>query len=98
MKYILLKDRRRRILHFLFERRRNVLRAIVENINLTPRLRGQAYRALLQRPRDSSSTRRRNRCIMTNRPRAIVRRFGISRLIFRKLALDGILVGVKKAS
>lgn len=98
MKYRLLKDRRRRILHSLFERRRVVLRAIVENTNLTSRLRGQAYRALLSLPRDSSSTRIRNRCTLTGRSRAIVRRFGLSRLIFRKLALQGILFGVKKAS
>ena len=98
MKYRLLKDRRRRILHSLFEPRRNILRSIVENINLTPQLRGQAYRALLQRPRDASPTRIRNRCVLTNRPRAIVRRFGLSRLIFRKLALEGFLLGVKKAS
>lgn len=98
MKYRLLKDRRRRILHSLFERRRNVLRSIVENVNLAPRLRGQAYRALVQIPRDASSTRRRNRCVLTNRPRAIVRRFGVSRLRFRKLSLDGVFTGVKKAS
>ncbi len=98
MKYRLLKDRRRRILHSLFERRRVILRAIVENTKLRPRLRGQAYRALLSLPRDSSPTRRRNRCTLTGRSRAIVRRFGLSRLIFRKLALQGILFGVKKAS
>lgn len=98
MKYRLLKDRRRRILHSLFERRRIVLRSIVENTKLRPRLRGQAYRALLSLPRDASPTRRRNRCTLTGRSRAIVRHFGLSRLIFRKLALQGRLFGVKKAS
>ena len=98
MKYIILKDRRRRILHSLFERRRVVLRALVENLSLSPRIRGQAYRALLSLPRDASPTRIRNRCTLTGRSRAIVRSFGLSRLRFRKLALQGRLVGVKKAS
>jgi small subunit ribosomal protein S14 len=98
MKYRILKDRRRRVLYSLFERRRNVLRSIRENIALPARLRGQAYRALLSLPRDSSPTRRRNRCSVTGRSRAIVRRFHLSRLQFRSLALQGKLSGVKKAS
>lgn len=98
MKYIILKDRRRRILYSLFERRRAVFRSIRENSNLPTRLRIQAYRALIRLPRDSSITRLRNRCIVTGRPRAIVRTFGLSRLQFRQLALEGKLLGVKKAS
>jgi small subunit ribosomal protein S14 len=98
MKYRLLKDRRRRILHASFERRRIVLRSIMENFALPFALRGQAYRALLLLPRDSSMTRKRNRCALTGRSRAIVRKFGLSRLIFRQLALTGKLIGVKKAS
>ncbi len=98
MKYILLKDRRRRILYSLFERRRAVFRSIIENKNLPTRLRIQAYRALISMPRDSSITRVRNRCTVTGRSRAIVRSFGLSRLQFRQLALEGKLRGVKKAS
>jgi small subunit ribosomal protein S14 len=98
MKYALLKDRRRRILHSLYERRRQVLRAIRETLTLSPRLRGQAYRALLLLPRDSSRTRLRNRCTLTGRSRSTYRRFGLSRLRFRKLAWEGKLLGVRKAS
>ena len=94
----LLLDRRRRILSNLYEPRRRVLRALIEAQELPARLRGQAYRALLRLPRDSSPTRVRNRCPLTGRGRAIVRRFGLSRLIFRSLANSGRLVGVKKAS
>ena len=94
----LLLDRRRRVLANLYERRRRVLRALVEAHDLPPRLRGQAYRALLRLPRDSSPTRIRNRCPLTGRGRAIVRRFGLSRLRFRSLANAGRLIGVKKAS
>lgn len=98
MKYIILKDRRRRILYSLFERRRAVFRSIIENRALPSRLRIQAYRALVSLPRDSSVTRVRNRCVVTGRSRAIVRSFGLSRLQFRQLALEGKLIGVKKAS
>lgn len=94
----LLLDRRRRILVNLYERRRRVLRSIREAQHLPARLRGQAYRALLQLPRDSSPTRLRNRCPITGRSRAIFRRFGLSRIRFRSLANAGRLEGVKKAS
>ena len=49
-------------------------------------------------PRDSSPVRLRNRCQITGRPRAYIRRFGISRLKFRDMALDGKIPGVRKAS
>jgi len=86
MKYLILKDRRRRILHAYYEPRRNVLLSIVQNLELASTIRKQAYRALLRLPRESSITQRRNRCTLTGRPRAIYRRFGMSRLRFRKLA------------
>lgn len=53
---------------------------------------------LRQLPRDSNPTRLHNRCNVTGRPRAYYRKFGMSRLSFRKLALDGKIPGVVKAS
>ena len=44
------------------------------------------------------STRQRNRCKLCGRPRAFMRIFSMCRMCFRKLALDGALPGVKKAS
>lgn len=49
-------------------------------------------------PRNSSQIRQRNRCIETGRSRAFIRKFGVSRLVFREKALRGELPGVKKAS
>ncbi len=49
-------------------------------------------------PRDSSPVRLRNRCQITGRPRAYIRRFGISRIKFREMALEGKIPGVRKAS
>ncbi len=56
------------------------------------------YAALQKLPRDSSSTRLNNRCSMTGRVRGYYRKFGISRLTFRELALQGKIPGVIKSS
>ena len=49
-------------------------------------------------PRNSSPIRLRNRCVITGRPRAYSRKFGISRLVFREMALRGEIPGIKKAT
>lgn len=49
-------------------------------------------------PRNSSTTRWKNRCIETGRPHAYMRRFGLSRLSFREHASKGEIPGVTKAS
>jgi len=56
------------------------------------------YAALDKLPRNSSSVRLRNRCQLTGRPRGYMRHFGICRLVFRDMALDGKIPGVRKAS
>ncbi len=42
--------------------------------------------------------RHRNRCRLCGRPRAFIRHFGLCRICFRKLANEGLLPGVRKAS
>jgi small subunit ribosomal protein S14 len=49
-------------------------------------------------PRNSSPTRRKNRCIETGRPRGYMRTFGLSRIAFREHASKGEIPGVTKAS
>jgi len=49
-------------------------------------------------PRNSSPIRVRNRCAVTGRPRAYIRKFGLSRLTFRELAVEGKIPGVTKSS
>jgi small subunit ribosomal protein S14 len=49
-------------------------------------------------PRNSSPTRKKNRCIETGRPHAYMRTFGLSRLSFREHASKGEIPGVTKAS
>ncbi|MGE7767779.1 30S ribosomal protein S14 [Peribacillus sp. NPDC096540] len=55
-------------------------------------------KALAKLPRDSSPTRLHNRCGVTGRPRGYMRKFNMSRIVFRELAHKGHLPGVKKAS
>ena len=56
------------------------------------------YQGLALLPRNSSPVRLKNRCKLTGRPRGYIRRFGISRIKFRELALQGKIPGVKKTS
>lgn len=57
-----------------------------------------AYKKLARIPRDSSRTRYRNRCQVTGRPRAYMRKFRMSRMSFRQLAHEGKIPGVTKSS
>ena len=56
------------------------------------------YEALSKLPKNSSAVRMHNRCKLTGRPRGYMRQFGISRVMFRKMALEGKIPGITKAS
>jgi small subunit ribosomal protein S14 len=56
------------------------------------------YAGLAKLPRDASPTRLVNRCAMSGRRHAYIRKFGVSRLTFREAALNGLIPGVVKAS
>lgn len=56
------------------------------------------YAGLDKLPRNSSAVRLKNRCQLTGRPRGYMRHFGICRVTFRDMALDGKIPGVRKAS
>jgi small subunit ribosomal protein S14 len=56
------------------------------------------YAALSNLPRDASPTRSHNRCQITGRSRGFLRKFKISRIMLRELALAGQIPGLKKAS
>lgn len=56
------------------------------------------YEGLDALPRNASPVRLHNRCKLTGRPKGYMRRFGISRVLFRQMASDGKIPGVTKAS
>jgi small subunit ribosomal protein S14 len=91
------QKRRERQVKLKWEKRRELKKRILD-INLPEEERSNARIALNKMPRDSAPTRLRNRCQMTGRPRGYIRKFGVSRLTFRELALNGLIPGVTKAS
>jgi small subunit ribosomal protein S14 len=56
------------------------------------------YAGLAKLPRDASPVRLVNRCSVSGRRHAHIRKFGVSRLVFREMALSGLIPGVTKAS
>jgi small subunit ribosomal protein S14 len=90
-------DRRKKVVK-LHRQRRDELKKQVKNLKASIEERQLAVMELAQLPRDASPTRLRNRCIMTGRPRGYYRKFGLSRIALRDLALRGELPGVVKAS
>jgi len=74
------------------------LKALIKNPNTSLEDRDIAVARLDKLPKSSSKIRIRNRCFKTGRPRGIIRRFKLSRLSFREMALRGEIPGVTKAS
>ena len=56
------------------------------------------YEGLQKLPKNASPVRLHNRCKITGRPKGYMRTFGISRVLFRKMANSGLIPGVKKSS
>jgi small subunit ribosomal protein S14 len=56
------------------------------------------FKGLDELPKNSSKVRLKNRCQLTGRPRGYIRYFGLSRVMFREMALAGKIPGIKKAS
>jgi small subunit ribosomal protein S14 len=90
-------DRRKEVVK-LYRKRREELKKLTRDLELTQAERQQATFELSKLPRDASPTRVRNRCILTGRPRGYYRKFGLSRIALRDLARRGELPGDVKAS
>jgi len=56
------------------------------------------YDELDKLPRNASPVRQHNRCLLTGRPKGYMRKFGICRVKFRQMALEGKIPGITKAS
>lgn len=80
-------------------RERKKERMVAKYAELRKRLKEEGdYDALDKLPRNSNPIRLHNRCKLTGRPKGYMRHFGINRVKFRDMALDGKLPGVTKAS
>jgi small subunit ribosomal protein S14 len=81
------------------ERNERVKQTVAKYADLRHKLKADGDYAALQRlPRDASPTRVRNLCALTGRSRSVYRKFKISRLMLRKLALEGKIPGMRQAS
>ncbi|QJC37371.1 30S ribosomal protein S14 [Enterobacteriaceae endosymbiont of Donacia thalassina] len=78
--------------------KRKKLKKIISDINTSDKSRWDAIFKLQSLPRDSSLSRQRNRCKITGRPHAFLRKFGLSRIKLREAAMKGDIPGLKKSS
>lgn len=92
------KQRRREKLVRKYAAKRAEFKRIANDMSLSPEERLQARQKLAALPRNSSPVRLRTRCIVSGRPRAVYRKFMLSRIAFRELAHAGHLPGIHKAS
>jgi small subunit ribosomal protein S14 len=56
------------------------------------------WEGLQKLPRNASPVRLHNRCALTGRPRGYLRKFGVCRNVFRELAVEGKIPGIRKSS
>jgi small subunit ribosomal protein S14 len=92
------KNNRRAKMAKQYGPKRAKLKAIVMNKELSFEERFDAQMKLAELPRNSAKNRYRNRCEMTGRPRAVYRKFKLSRIALRELGSFGMLPGVIKSS
>lgn len=74
-------------------------RMVAKYADLRAKLKAEGnWEELDKLPKNSSKVRLHNRCLLTGRPKGYMRRFGINRVTFRQMALEGKIPGVTKAS
>ena len=78
--------------------RRTALKELINNINTSDEDRAVAQEKLNALPRDSSPSRKRNRCSITGRPHGVYSKFGLGRNKLREAAMNGEIPGLTKAS
>jgi small subunit ribosomal protein S14 len=92
------KNNRRKEKSARYVKHRSELRETAVNMKLSDDVRAEAQLKLQKLPRDTNPNRVISRCYLTGRPRGNLRKFGLSRMKFRELALMGKIPGVTKAS
>ncbi|XP_054623357.1 28S ribosomal protein S14, mitochondrial [Dunckerocampus dactyliophorus] len=93
----MLRDVKRRQMAFDYADERLRINSLRKNTILPKELQELADKEIAALPRDSCPVRIRNRCVMTSRPRAVKRRWRLSRIVFRHLADYSQLSGIQRA-
>jgi len=78
--------------------KRAELKKIIRDLNAGEEDRAAAVAKLNSLPRDSSPSRKRNRCSITGRPHGVYRKFGLGRNKLREAAMKGEIPGLTKSS
>ena len=92
------RDRKRVRLVQKYEKKRAELKSIIVGTDSSYDEKEEARVKLQKLPRDSSKSRIRNRCSLTGRPHGYYRKFGLARNELRRLAMEGHIPGLVKAS
>lgn len=92
------KNLRRERMVKQFSNRRQRLKDQANNESLPADERFKARLKLAELPRNSSPCRVRSRCLLTGRPRAVYRKFKLSRIALRELSSAGLIPGMTKSS
>jgi small subunit ribosomal protein S14 len=92
------KNNMRKKMVAVYAVKRAELKKIIKHPGSSPDQVEAAVDKLQKMPRDASPIRVRNRCSQTGRPRGFLRKFGVSRVSMRELALAGQIPGVVKSS
>ena len=92
------KNNKRIKLSNKFFKKRQALKKIIMNKNLTLEERFKAQQKLSKLPRNSAKSRVMNRCQITGRPHGVYRKLKISRIALRQLGLQGKIPGLVKSS
>lgn len=91
-------NEKRKKLSAKFAAKRAALKAVVSDPKASDADKLTAANKLNALPRNSARTRIRNRCALTGRPRAVYRKFGLSRIAIREKGLAGEIPGLTKSS
>ena len=98
MKNLVKRDQKRRYLFLKNELKRVQYKSIIRNSSIAGVTKDQSVIRLNQINRNSSKVRIKNRCVLTGRGKAVYRFCRLSRIRFRELAAQGLLLGVSKSS
>lgn len=97
-KSVVERNKKRVRLALRYENRRATLKAIAKDEAASPEERFNARLKLAAVPRNSAPNRQRLRCAISGRPRGNYRKFKLSRIALRELALSGQIPGMVKSS
>jgi small subunit ribosomal protein S14 len=97
-KSMIARDVKRKRIAAKYAKKRQELKAIINDRNADAEQVDEALLKLQKLPRDASPTRQRNRCRISGRPHGYYRKFGLARNMLREAAMQGHVPGLVKAS